>query len=90
MSTGKRKKPEMNWIFPSFLLFFSFFFFFSQSFCLLHFFCLVGVLVKPQTSLIRRYTDGVFTPNYKLTIGVDFAVKTLNWDANTQVNLQLW
>jgi len=43
-----------------------------------------------QTSLIRRYTDGVFTPNYKLTIGVDFAVKTLNWDSSTSINLQLW
>lgn len=28
-----------------------------------------------KTSLIRRYTEGFFTPNYKLTIGVDFAVK---------------
>ena len=28
-----------------------------------------------KTSLIKRYVEGVFTPNYKLTIGVDFAVK---------------
>jgi GTPase SAR1 family protein len=34
----------------------------------------------PQTSIIRRTTDGSFTPNYKLTIGVDFAVKVRQSD----------
>lgn len=43
-----------------------------------------------KTSLIKRYTEGFFTPNYKLTIGVDFAVKSLEWDAHNTVNLQLW
>ena len=43
-----------------------------------------------QTSLIRRYTDGVFTPNYKLTIGVDFAVKAIQREDGSTVNLQLW
>jgi GTPase SAR1 family protein len=28
-----------------------------------------------KTAIIRRYTSGEFTPGYKLTIGVDFAVK---------------
>ena len=32
----------------------------------------------------------VFSSNYKLTIGVDFALKTVNWDDNTKINLQLW
>ena len=32
----------------------------------------------------------VFSPNYKLTIGVDFSLKTLSWDSNTKINLQLW
>ena len=32
----------------------------------------------------------MFSPNYKLTIGVDFALKTVNWDDNTKINLQLW
>ena len=32
----------------------------------------------------------VFSPNYKLTIGVDFSLKTLFWDSNTKINLQLW
>lgn len=71
---------------------------------------------RSKTSLIKRYTEGIFTPNYKLTIGVDFAgalsaraptcfaelraclcafcagltVKTLEWDDENTVNLQLW
>lgn len=43
-----------------------------------------------QTSIIRRYTEGTFSPNYKLTIGVDFSLKTLDWDSRTKVQLQLW
>ncbi len=35
----------------------------------------VGDYATGKTSLIRRYTEGFFSPNYKLTIGVDFAVK---------------
>jgi len=37
----------------------------------------IGDYAVGKTSLIRRYTEGYFTPNYKLTIGVDFAVKNL-------------
>lgn len=43
-----------------------------------------------KTSLIRRYTEGFFTPNYKLTIGVDFAVKEIVWDESVTISLQLW
>jgi GTPase SAR1 family protein len=28
--------------------------------------------------------------HYKATIGVDFALKVLNWDPYTTVRLQLW
>nr|CAD7439743.1 unnamed protein product [Timema bartmani] len=31
-----------------------------------------------------------FSSNYKITIGADFSIKSLQWDKNTKVNLQLW
>merc|ERR1712080_615162 len=34
--------------------------------------------------------EGVFTQNYKLTIGVDFAMKSVTYDDDTKINLQLW
>jgi len=50
----------------------------------------IGDYAVGKTSLIKRYTEGHFTPNYKLTIGVDFAVKMVQWDDNTNISLQLW
>eukprot|EP01112_Ceratiomyxa_fruticulosa_P012063 TRINITY_DN3320_c0_g3_i1.p1 TRINITY_DN3320_c0_g3~~TRINITY_DN3320_c0_g3_i1.p1 ORF type:complete len:228 (-),score=36.03 TRINITY_DN3320_c0_g3_i1:158-841(-) len=50
----------------------------------------IGDYAVGKTSLIKRYCEGYFTPNYKLTIGVDFAVKSVEWDENTNVSLQLW
>jgi hypothetical protein len=32
----------------------------------------------------------IFSPNYKLTIGVDFSLKTLEWSSGLKINLQLW
>ncbi|XP_049768306.1 ras-related protein Rab-32-like [Schistocerca cancellata] len=43
-----------------------------------------------KTAIVRRYTEGKFSSNYKITIGADFALKTLQYDQNTKVNLQLW
>lgn len=31
-----------------------------------------------------------FSQNYRATIGVDFALKVLNWDNSTIIRLQLW
>ncbi|KAL5010912.1 hypothetical protein ScPMuIL_013217 [Solemya velum] len=50
----------------------------------------IGEYGVGKTSIIRRFTEGYFTPNYKLTIGVDFALKSINWNDTTKVNLQLW
>jgi len=50
----------------------------------------IGDYAVGKTSIIKRYCEGFFTPNYKLTIGVDFAVKVVEWDDNTRVSLQLW
>ena len=35
-------------------------------------------------------SPGVFSSHYKLTIGVDFALKAISWDESTKINLQLW
>ncbi|KAJ1350993.1 Ras [Parelaphostrongylus tenuis] len=43
-----------------------------------------------KTSIIRRYVHDVFTTNYKSTIGVDFAMKSMVIDDDVQVYLQLW
>jgi len=43
-----------------------------------------------KTSLIKRYVEATFTPNYKLTIGVDFAVKSIEYDDKMNISLQLW
>lgn len=50
----------------------------------------IGDYAVGKTSLIKRYTEGVFTPNYKLTIGVDFAVKKIPRDNGDTVTVQLW
>lgn len=51
----------------------------------------VGDIGVGKTSLInKRYVHNVFSQQYKSTIGVDFALKVLNWDENTIVRLQLW
>lgn len=49
----------------------------------------IGDLGVGKTSIIQRYVDQSFSTNYRATIGVDFALKVLNWDSDT-VRLQLW
>jgi hypothetical protein len=50
---------------------------------------LTHLLSISYSSIIKRYCEGYFTPNYKLTIGVDFAVKVVEWDEQTSVSLQV-
>jgi small GTP-binding protein len=50
----------------------------------------VGDIGTGKTSIIKRYVHAIFTQHYKSTIGVDFALKVLQWDASTTVRLQLW
>jgi len=47
-------------------------------------------LVSGKTAIVRRYTEGKFSSNYKITIGADFSLKTIQWDQHTRLNLQLW
>ncbi|KAL3226269.1 hypothetical protein MRX96_025178 [Rhipicephalus microplus] len=50
----------------------------------------IGDFGVGKTSLIRRYTEGVFNPAYKITIGVDFSLKHLVYNGNKHITLQLW
>ncbi|XP_068443511.1 ras-related protein Rab-38 isoform X2 [Clinocottus analis] len=50
----------------------------------------IGDLGVGKTSVIKRYVHQVFSQHYRATIGVDFALKVLNWDQSTVVRLQLW
>lgn len=44
-----------------------------------------------KTNFIKRYVHDTFSTSYKTTIGVDFALKVLNWDDGRKViRLQLW
>jgi small GTP-binding protein len=55
--------------------------------------CKVVVIGPPatgKTSLVRRYTHGTFERGYKQTIGVDFEVKTIPWNNNITIHVQLW
>ncbi|XP_006628180.1 ras-related protein Rab-38 [Lepisosteus oculatus] len=49
----------------------------------------IGDLGVGKTSIIKRYVHQNYSPNYRATIGVDFALKVLNWDTET-IRLQLW
>ncbi|XP_061484870.1 ras-related protein Rab-38 isoform X4 [Rhineura floridana] len=50
----------------------------------------IGDLGVGKTSIIKRYVHQNFSPHYRATIGVDFALKVLSWDPETVVRLQLW
>ncbi|KAI8887612.1 hypothetical protein K501DRAFT_211751 [Backusella circina FSU 941] len=50
----------------------------------------VGDLGTGKTSIIRRYVHNIFSSNYKSTIGVDFALKVIQWGPDIIVRLQLW
>ncbi|KAK9505595.1 hypothetical protein O3M35_009607 [Rhynocoris fuscipes] len=50
----------------------------------------IGELGTGKTSIIKRYVHQFFSQHYRATIGVDFALKVINWDPNTIIRLQLW
>jgi small GTP-binding protein len=50
---------------------------------------LIGDAGVGKTSIVRRYTDGVFTSAGIPTIGVDFCIKTLSINGSA-IKLQIW
>lgn len=50
----------------------------------------VGDMGTGKTALIRRFVDGNFSEFYRITIGVDFANKVVQWNDSTTVDVQLW
>ncbi|XP_070515804.1 ras-related protein Rab-38-like isoform X3 [Cardiocondyla obscurior] len=47
-------------------------------------------LMRFNDTCVTHRSCGKFSSNYKITIGADFAIKTLDWDPQTKINLQLW
>uniref|UniRef100_A0A8C5LT84 Ras-related protein Rab n=1 Tax=Leptobrachium leishanense TaxID=445787 RepID=A0A8C5LT84_9ANUR len=43
-----------------------------------------------KTSLLHRYVHDLFACDYKTTMGVDFALKVVQWSDTETVRLQLW
>ncbi|XP_044144373.1 LOW QUALITY PROTEIN: ras-related protein Rab-7L1 [Bufo gargarizans] len=50
----------------------------------------VGDSAVGKTSLLNRYVHDVFGKDYKMTMGVDFALKVVQWSDAEMVRLQLW
>lgn len=50
----------------------------------------IGDLDVGKSSIILRYANKRFDKNYRSSIGVDFALKTIEWDPGTVVRLQFW
>ncbi|XP_044528208.1 ras-related protein Rab-7L1 isoform X1 [Gracilinanus agilis] len=50
----------------------------------------VGDAAVGKTSLVQRYCQDSFSRHYKSTVGVDFALKVLQWSDSEMVRLQLW
>ena len=51
--------------------------------------CIIGDGGVGKTSLTRRYLEGIFKVNWKMTIGVDFYLKKLMIN-DQKVSLQVW
>ncbi|KAK4886513.1 hypothetical protein RN001_002784 [Aquatica leii] len=50
----------------------------------------IGDFGVGKTSIIKRYAEGIYSTSYKITIGIDFSIKKLNWNENTHIIIQLW
>ncbi|RWS03149.1 ras-related protein Rab-32-like protein, partial [Dinothrombium tinctorium] len=51
---------------------------------------IIGDVATGKTSFIKRYVHKFFSTHYRATVGVDFALKVLQWEDGTIIRLQLW
>lgn len=57
--------------------------------CVTSLYLKVGDIGTGKTAIIRRCVENQFSESYKTTIGVDFALKTIQ-RSNATIHLQLW
>lgn len=50
----------------------------------------IGESSTGKTSFIKRSVYNLFISDYRATIGIDFALKVVNYDDSTLIRLQLW
>jgi len=51
---------------------------------------IIGDACVGKTSFVHRYVNGTFSRQYRGTIGVDFALKIVDWGENERLKVQLW
>ncbi|XP_072159683.1 ras-related protein Rab-7L1 isoform X2 [Bemisia tabaci] len=51
---------------------------------------IIGDPTVGKTSYVQRYVQNSFKKDYKGTVGVDFALKVLQWSDHQTLKLQLW
>ncbi|XP_025107743.1 ras-related protein Rab-7L1-like [Pomacea canaliculata] len=51
---------------------------------------IIGDPTVGKTSFVHRYVNYSFRRDYKMTIGVDFALKVIRWSDKCNIKLQLW
>ncbi|XP_059167196.1 ras-related protein Rab-7L1-like [Physella acuta] len=51
---------------------------------------IIGDPTVGKTSFVQKYVNDSFRRDYKMTIGVDFALKVIKWSDKCNIKLQLW
>ncbi|CAG5136800.1 unnamed protein product [Candidula unifasciata] len=51
---------------------------------------IIGDPTVGKTSFVQRYVNDSYRRDYKMTIGVDFALKVIKWSDKCNIKLQLW
>ncbi|XP_069141824.1 ras-related protein Rab-7L1-like [Argopecten irradians] len=51
---------------------------------------IIGDPTVGKTSFVQRYVNDSYRRDYKMTIGVDFALKVVKWSETQTIKLQIW